>query len=459
MKRTKSMKNIVLIGMPGSGKTTVGKILAEKLSLEFIDLDSLIVFRQGKSIPQIFEEQGEEGFRRAETEAVREVFQSRGVVIACGGGVVTKEINMHLLSQKGIVIFMNRPVEDVLKRVNLNTRPLLRNDPDKFHVLHRERLPLYRKYADFEVNCGQEKSKVLKQLTHISQLSRMEIKLAVIGDPIDHSLSPHIHIPAIQPFVESVSYERVRIEKDHLEKWITDARGTGLWGFNVTMPHKEAILPFLDRADKETRELRSANTVVNRKGALWGYSTDGTGFCSALASGGESFKGAVVTVIGSGGAAVTIAMKAAEKGARELHLSARDRDKAAKIAQKIQSLYGLECRLHPFPEPGIRDFTEDTDILINATPLGMKGMGGDFPGFDFLDRLKEGTLVCDLIYSPVKTRLLREAEMRKLRTLGGISMLIEQALEADRLYLGADIMREKAYKRVIDNLRGKVEGI
>lgn len=78
MKRTKSMKNIVLIGIPGSGKTTVGKTLAEKLSLEFIDLDSLIVFRQGKSIPQIFEEQGEEGFRRAETEAVREVFQSRG---------------------------------------------------------------------------------------------------------------------------------------------------------------------------------------------------------------------------------------------------------------------------------------------------------------------------------------------------------------------------------------------
>ena len=118
------MKNIVLIGISGSGKTSMGRRLAKRLSREFIDLDSLIQQREGLSIPRIFEERGEEGFRLAETEAIRAVSDSRNAVIACGGGVIIKEINMQLLSQNGIIVFMSRPVKDILERVNLNARPL-----------------------------------------------------------------------------------------------------------------------------------------------------------------------------------------------------------------------------------------------------------------------------------------------------------------------------------------------
>jgi shikimate dehydrogenase len=456
--RVEKMKNIVLIGISGSGKTSMGRRLAKRLSREFIDLDSLIQRREGLSIPQIFEERGEEGFRLAESEAIKAISHSRNAVIACGGGVVIKEINMHLLSQNGIVVFMSRPVKEILEQVNLNARPLLREAPEKLYELYNQRLPLYKKYADFEVCNKGHPGKVLRQLNRIARLEQREMRLAVIGDPIGHSLSPDIHIPAIQPFFKSLIYERTKVAPEELSQWVTQAREAGLNGFNVTMPHKETILPLLDVVDKEAALLESVNTVVERGGKLWGYNTDGEGFFKSLAHMGEGFKDYAVTIMGSGGAAVTIAMKAAGKGAKELHLVARNREKAQKICQKIESTYKTKCYLHPFLEAGGDRGQWESRIIINTTPLGMEGIKNDFPEFDFLDRVGKNTLLCDLIYSP-KTNFLMEGEKRGLRTLGGIHMLIEQALEADRLYIGAEIMRERAYKRIMDHLTGKVEGI
>ena len=453
------MKNIVLIGISGSGKTSMGRRLAKRLSREFIDLDSLIQQREGLSIPRIFEERGEEGFRLAETEAIRAVSDSRNAVIACGGGVIIKEINMQLLSQNGIIVFMSRPVKDILERVNLNARPLLRESPEKLYELYRQRLPLYKKYADFAVSNKGHPAKTLSQLSRIAKFEQREMQLAVIGDPIDHSLSPDIHIPAIGPFFKSFVYERRRVVPEDLSRWVTQVRGPGIDGFNVTMPHKEAILPLLDLIDKEAEALGSVNTVVKKGGKLRGYNTDGEGFFKALEHMGEDFKDSAVTILGSGGAAVTIAMKAAAKGARELHLVARNRDKAHKICQKIVRIYDTKCHLHPFLDSEEKGNQWGSRIIINTTPLGMKGVKQDFPSFDFMNRIGKDSLLCDLIYSPARTSFLIEGEKRGLRTLGGIHMLIEQALEADRLYFGVEIMREKAYKRIIDNLTGKVEGI
>ncbi|MGI6732815.1 MAG: shikimate dehydrogenase [Anaerovoracaceae bacterium] len=453
------MKNIVLIGISGSGKTSMGRRLAKRLGREFIDLDSLIQQREGLSIPQIFEERGEDGFRRAETETIKAVSRSRDAVIACGGGVVLKEINMHLLSQNGIIVFMSRPVKDILERVNLQGRPLLRETPEKLYELYNQRLPLYKKYADFEVYNRGYPEKTLRQLSRIANFEKREMQLAVIGDPISHSLSPDIHIPAIQPLLKSLVYERTRVVPEELPGWVTQIRGRGLKGFNVTMPHKEAILPLLDAVDKEAAALGSVNTVVEKGGRLWGYNTDGEGFIKALVQIGEDFKDSSVTILGSGGAAVTIAIKAASKGAKELHLVARNREKAQKICQKIEEMYRTKCHVHPFLEPYGAGNQWKSRIIINTTPLGMHGITEDFPGFDFLDRVEKDALLCDLIYSPARTGFLIEGEKRGLRILGGIHMLIEQALEADRLYLGAELMREKAYNRIIAHLRGKVEGI
>ncbi len=476
------MKNIVLIGISGSGKTIIGRQLAQTLRREFIDLDSLIVEREGRGIAEMFEKSGEEGFRQAETRAINSVARRDNAVIACGGGAVIKKENMSLLSQNGIIVFLNRSVENILKRVDLKDRPLLRQEPGKLYAIYRERLPLYEKYADLQVSL-EHREEVLRQLIHISTLCEKEKRLAVIGDPIDHSLSPQIHTAAIGPFLKSLKYEKVKVERSGLAEWMENPARSEYDGFNVTMPHKEDIIPFIDRIDEEAEKMGSVNTIVNRGGELWGFSTDGEGFAAALKSIGRSFEGTEVAIIGSGGAAATIAMKAAREGASKIHIMARSRGKSIGILHKVEAAYGSTggadretvgsadhetmrkplCYLHPFPRenPGSipadsAENPQNSQIIVNATSLGMKGTGEDYPDFSFLNNFGPDAVICDIVYDPEKTGLMEEAEKRGFETLGGIHMLIEQALKSDCLYLDVEINRAKAYNRVVDSLKGRL---
>ena len=142
--------NIVLIGMPGSGKSTVGIILAEKTGLSFVDLDAVIEKTAGKSIPQIFSEDGEPAFRDLEQKCAEKISKQSGQVIATGGGVILREANMKALSQNSLIVFLDRPVSDILGE-NLSERPLLADDATRIHRLYDERIGLYRRYGGFTV--------------------------------------------------------------------------------------------------------------------------------------------------------------------------------------------------------------------------------------------------------------------------------------------------------------------
>lgn len=454
------MKNIVLTGISGSGKTSIGKKLAERFRRNFIDLDTLICEKAGLTIDQIFSRFGEEGFRRIETEVIRGVSGTQKSVVACGGGAVLKPENMRLLSNNGVIVFMNRPVKSILNAVDLKDRPLLKTTPGKLHDIYRDRLPLYGKYADFEVKCDVDGDEVLNRLIRIAELENCEMKLAVIGDPIAHSLSPDIHMSVLGPFLKSFTYTKERVEKGRLPQWIEDVKNSGIDGFNVTMPHKEDILSYLDDIDEEAKIIGSVNTVVNKGGRFCGCSTDGDGFSSALAGIGEQFLGATVTIIGSGGAASVLAAKAAKEGAVKISLVARNQDKALRIAEVIRKNYTTaEFNRQEFLLSDAGNEQWSSDIIINTTPLGMGGIRDDFASFDFLDNVKEDAVVCDLIYNPIKTRLLIEAEKRGMKTMGGINMLIRQAVKADCHFTGVEISPIKAFDRAIENLKGKVEGI
>lgn len=155
------MKNkLVIIGMPGSGKSTLGKMVAEKTGKQFIDLDEYIVELSGKTIPQLFE-QGEEYFREVETNACREVASRRDLVVATGGGVVKKAVNMEIFRKDSIILFLNRPLNFILADIEIGSRPLLKDGKKKLLTLYEERFELYKDYADeIVVNDGKQEAAV-----------------------------------------------------------------------------------------------------------------------------------------------------------------------------------------------------------------------------------------------------------------------------------------------------------
>lgn len=143
-------KNIVLIGMPGSGKTTVGSLIAKKLLMEFIDMDISLVKRKKMTVAEMFEI-SEEFFRNAETEYAMELCNKNSLVISTGGGIVKRKENIDYLKQNSIIIFINRSVENIISDIDINSRPLLKENIDNIYKLYNERIELYKKYCDIEI--------------------------------------------------------------------------------------------------------------------------------------------------------------------------------------------------------------------------------------------------------------------------------------------------------------------
>ena len=139
-------KNIVLIGMPASGKSTVGKLLSKKINYEYYDADKYLERKENVKISTLFSEKGEEYFRNLETKYLRELSQKNGIIISTGGGAVKREENMKILKEKGIIVFLSRKIEDIAKE-NHEARPLLK-DINNIYKLYDERIELYKRYSD-----------------------------------------------------------------------------------------------------------------------------------------------------------------------------------------------------------------------------------------------------------------------------------------------------------------------
>ena len=157
------MKNIVLIGMPGSGKTTVGQRLAEMLNMKFVDTDAMVEQEQGMPIPQIFKQLGEPAFRDMESRAAQTAAAMEGVIIATGGGMVLRQENMQALSATGVVFFRDRPVEDIAGQ-DMSGRPLVGADTDRLYRLYDQRIHLYRAYANHVISDTQTPEQAAEQI-------------------------------------------------------------------------------------------------------------------------------------------------------------------------------------------------------------------------------------------------------------------------------------------------------
>ncbi|MFT5873973.1 MAG: shikimate kinase [Clostridium sp.] len=160
------MKNIVLIGMPGCGKSAIGEMIAKKIKMNFLDIDTYIESSTNLTINEIFEN-GEAGFRDIEAKSVMELSQNKSVVISTGGGVIKRYENIFNLKKNGIIFYINRPVENIASDIDAQVRPLLAKDPSKIYRLFEERGPLYKKYCDYEIMNISDIDNVVKDIIEI----------------------------------------------------------------------------------------------------------------------------------------------------------------------------------------------------------------------------------------------------------------------------------------------------
>lgn len=250
----------------------------------------------------------------------------------------------------------------------------------------------------------------------------------VIGQPIAHSRSPLLHGHWLKTLGLPGSYERIEVAPDDLANFIAGLRAAGFVGGNVTVPHKTAVLPLVDELDDASRAIGAVNTLWFEGERLWGGNTDGLGFLAALDQEVPDWdaEARVATVIGAGGAARAIVYGLLQRGL-DVHLANRSRDAADDLSQSFARL------------PAVHDLADlprllsDTDLLVNTTSLGMTGKP---PLMLDLAGLKASATVCDIVYVPLETELLKAARARGLRAVGGLGMLLHQAVPGFARWFG-----------------------
>lgn len=260
--------------------------------------------------------------------------------------------------------------------------------------------------------------------------------LGVIGHPIAHSLSPQMHNASFAATGLDYAYVPLDVRPEALPAAVPGLGALGFRGFNVTMPHKERILPLLDYVDAPARLVGAVNTVVVEGDRLLGTNTDGPGFLEACAESGIAFAGAKVLVVGAGGAAAAISAAVLGAGADHLSLLNRSEWRAEGLRRRLEQAYP-EAKISVYrPADEVEAATEGADVIANATYLGMKE---EDPTPVPPDCLAEGVAVCDAVYRRgVETEFVRLARERGLPTVAGERMLLYQGVQAQRLWTGEE---------------------
>lgn len=281
--------------------------------------------------------------------------------------------------------------------------------------------------------------------------------IAIFGDPVAHSLSPSMHNAGFARYGLDFAYVPLRVPASGLEAALHAMRLFGFRGANVTLPHKQAVMPYLDEVREISRRIGAVNTILNEDGRLIGTTTDAEGFLEGFREKGHSFAGRSVAILGNGGSARTAACALImEDQPARIAIVGRDPEKARRLVSEIAGGFGLagETPGRPVLEavaladyPSIRT---RVDVVVNTTPMGMHPHPESSPLR--AEDLEPGQTVYDIVYTPERTRLIRDAEARGLTAIGGLGMLVHQGLASFELWTGKRPEAEWFYRAARDGL-------
>lgn len=278
--------------------------------------------------------------------------------------------------------------------------------------------------------------------------------IGIIGNPIEHTVSPQLHNTISRSRGIDAVYVPFKVDKSSLKFAVEGLRALNIKGFNVTVPFKNDIISFLDEVSEEAKLIGAVNTVKNVDGRLYGYNTDAEGFSRSLKEeAGVGFKGKKVVLIGAGGAARAVGIKAALDGAKSIVIINRTVPKAEEIADVINSNISNNAYCCSLDGKGMQKEFEEGDIIVNTTSVGM------YPHVDVspvksTEGFSDRQLVCDIIYNPPTTEFLKSASQKGSKVLNGLGMLFFQGIHAYEIWMDVKLSGEE-----IDSLYKSFAGI
>jgi shikimate dehydrogenase len=250
---------------------------------------------------------------------------------------------------------------------------------------------------------------------------------AVIGDPIDHSLSPNIHNAAFKEKNLDCTYIAYRIPKGELAAGIEALKKINIFGFNVTIPHKVEIMKYLDKVDEDCSVIGAANTVYNENGVLKGFNTDMNGFLDPIKKRSVAIKDSKVLLLGAGGAARAIIAGFAKEKASSITIANRTKENAVSISEFARKI-GLNANAISLDDVG--NSASDYKFVVNSTSVGLKNEQSPIS----TDSINKDSIVYDIVYLPINTDLIKKSKQNGATIIYGYEMLLGQAARSFEIW-------------------------
>ncbi|MAF38680.1 MAG: shikimate dehydrogenase [Chloroflexi bacterium] len=266
----------------------------------------------------------------------------------------------------------------------------------------------------------------------------MTQRLGIIGYPIGHSISPIFQQAALDHLGIDATYEKWEVTPEGVGDFVNGLRVPDSLGINITVPHKQAVIPFLDEVDEWATAAGAVNTIVNHDGHLSGHNTDGPGFLRALlVETGYDPKGTRALVLGAGGAARGILLALARGGVDSMVIANRTLERAETLA-KLAKDNGVKSEAISLLGDALTDAASDADLIVNCTTVGMSHGPDEHGSPVAAAQIPATAIVNDVVYTPLITPILKEAAAAGATALGGLHMLVYQGVLSFQMWTGVD---------------------